>query len=775
MRDLQSSFTGGEISPALHERVDFDRYQNSLALCKNWFIHSTGGVSNRPGFEYVGNAAINSSILPNPDTNIRLIPFEFNNEQAYVLVFDKDGAMRIIQNNEVTVVSIVSNITSISKANPAIIRTQFLTGLAVSDEIILRSVNGMPEITNRFLTIKSWTGIFPYELHLEGYNGETIDSTNYEPYISGGQIFKVLSIPTPYAGLDLKLLKYTQSADVLTLTHPDVPPYELTRTLGPTVTWSISQIDYDNDLDKPVVDSIVLAGTVSGAANRTYGYVVTAIDAFGKEGEASDPVTINQNALSETCGVKLGWSVPVAGAILYNIYKLNSVATNIYGFIGQTESQEFTDFNLGPDMSVSPPILFNPFVGGDNPFSCEYHQQRLVFGGTTNSIQRLLFSKSGLFDNLDYSSPSQATDSIDFTIATKKVHEIRHLISLSELMLLTSGGEWRVSADQNGVLTPSNINPRAQGNRGSSHVRPVVVGDSILYVQSRGSRIRDLNYDIQTNSYSGDDLTVMVNHLFKSTTIVDLCFSQEPNSVLWAVRSDGILLSLTYVKEHGVLGWAQHTTDGFVESVTCIPEGPEDIVYVSVRRIIEGHSLRYIERLHEREYSDIQYAFFVDSGLTYEGAATTTITNLHHLEGKTVVALADGNVVLDLIVIAGIITLPTAAEIVIVGLPYECDLQTLNISVAGGPTMQTRKKSTSRLGISMRDTRGLKWGNGFDKMYEFKERNTNMAYDNIPEFTGLKTEMISTGWTDGARVSIRQDLPLPATVLAIIPEIEVNG
>ena len=144
-------------------------------------------------------------------------------------------------------------------------------------------------------------------------------------------------------------------------------------------------------------------------------------------------------------------------------------------------------------------------------------------------------------------------------------------------------------------------------------------------IQEKGSRVRDLRYVCEDDKYMGDDMTVMSRHLFEGHTVVDWCYSQEPYSIIWAVRDDGVLLSFTYLREHNVYAWAQHTTDGTFESVCSISEGNEDVVYVVVKRTINGSDVRYVERLHERYFTDIQDAFCVDSGLTYTGS-TGTIT-----------------------------------------------------------------------------------------------------------------------------------------------------
>lgn len=753
----QASFTGGEISPALAARTDLGTYYNSVAHMHNWFIHVHGGASTRAGFEYIGNASDADQLAT------RLIEFEFSTEQSYILAFG-DLQMRVISNGSF-ILRAAKPITGITQANPCVV-TAVAHAMVSGDETYLSDITGMTELNDRMVRIGNVTAN-TFELI-------DIDSTGYTAYVSGGDSSALYQISTPYTAAELPLIKFTQSADVMTLTHPDHEAQELTRTLAideDRSEWAISVVSFGSTLTPPIGLAAVTAGTTSGAADKDYGYVVTGIDANGSETVASASTEITMAAQATTWAAKLTWTA-LAGATLYNVYKLNSVATGIYGYIGQSENPEFTDFNLGPDMSVTPPTNNNPFESNEHPKCTIYHQQRLWFGATAGYPQSIFASKAGDFKNFDLSNPVKSEDSIEVTLATRKVNEIRHLVSIGTLIALTSGGVWRIDGDADGVITPKTITTKNQGSRGCSDVPPVIIGDTVLFIQSLNGKIRDLGYDFNSDKYTGSDLTLLAEHLFYGYQIIDWCYAEEPYGLIWAVRSDGVLLSMAYLKEHQVGGWSHHTTDGEYESVASIAEGNEDVVYAVVKRTVNGETRRYIERLHTRQFLDINEAFAVDSGLTYRGDPTTRVIGLSHLEGETVTALVDGNVVNDLVVVNGAVDFELPGSLIHVGLPYTCDIQTLDVSMKGSETLKTRAFSIPRVGLTVRDTRGLEVGAEISNLYPIKERDIEMGYGNIPSYTGEQTMFPDIDWqTAGGRMFLQQKHPLPATILSLVPEV----
>tara|TARA_R110000868_G_scaffold33285_2_gene120930 strand:+ start:706 stop:3897 length:3192 start_codon:yes stop_codon:yes gene_type:complete len=268
-----------------------------------------------------------------------------------------------------------------------------------------------------------------------------------------------------------------------------------------------------------------------------------------------------------------------------------------------------------------------PVLSGYNyPGAVSYFEQRRVFAGTTNSPQQLWMTRSGTESDMSYRLPVKDDDRISFKVSAREANTIRHIVPLQQLMLLTSTAEWRVSPVNSDAITPTTISVRPQSYIGANNVQPSIVNNSMVYCAARGGHVRELGYSWQSNGYITGDLSLRAAHLFDNYDIVDMCYSKSPHPLIWFVSSTGLLLGLTYVPEQQIGAWHQHDTDGLFESCTSVAEGNEDHVYVVVQRTINGNSVRYVERMASNAFDDLEDCFFVDSGLTYDGANTTATT-----------------------------------------------------------------------------------------------------------------------------------------------------
>lgn len=262
------------------------------------------------------------------------------------------------------------------------------------------------------------------------------------------------------------------------------------------------------------------------------------------------------------------------------------------------------------------------------PAEAEYYGDRMWFAFTYAQPQTLWGSRVGAYSDFGKSSPIQDDDAISATLNARQLNEIRDLVPLTSLVAMTAAGEWRVTGGNDNVITPSSVGFQPQSYRGTSSVQAVVVGNSAIFIQDRGTVVRDLSFRIEDDGYDGNDLSIYASHLLEGRRIVDSAYQQAPDSVVWLVRDDGVLLGITYVREQQVVGWHRHDTDGFVENVCVIPENGEDVLYLCIRREVGGATVRYVERAERRLISDRLDCFFVDSGLTYDGrnTAATTLT-----------------------------------------------------------------------------------------------------------------------------------------------------
>lgn len=405
------------------------------------------------------------------------------------------------------------------------------------------------------------------------------------------------------------------------------------------------------------------------------------------------------------------------------------------------------------------------------PSATGFYEDRLVFAGSKGFPQTFWTSKTGDYYNFGTSIPSADDDGITATLNGGQMNGIKAIIAFGEMLLLTAGGEFKVSGGGK-AITGSNVLSQPQEYRGVSDVNPVTIGSRIIYVQHQGNIIRDLAYSYDVDKYTGDDLNLLASHLFEGHKIISMTYQQIPNSIVWCVRDDGLLLGLTYIKEQDIYAWHQHTTAGgkFV-SVCNIGGSTEDKLYA----VIERGGQYYVEIMESRDKStNVEDQFFVDSGITYEGEPTDEISGLEHLEGYTVAILADGNVLPQQTVENGKVLLGNKYKKIHVGLPIDAEIKTLPIDfTAQDGTYLSRKKRIAAVTLLLKDSRGGLFGMKENELDEFKWRSNEAYGEPISLQTGkFKVTIKSATYDETQQIIIKQPDPLPMTVLSLIPEIE---
>lgn len=621
---IQPSFSAGELSPSLWARTDLAKYHVGAALMRNFFVNYSGGASSRAGFEYVCRCL--------PGIN-RLIEFTFSTVQSYALLFSA-LKMRVIMDGGL-VLETAQAITAITQADPGVL-TYVGSDPSNGDWMYLTEIEGMTELNGRTVMVGG-VNAGANTFNILDLDGNSIDTSYYGVFTAGGTMARVYTVTSPYAAADLALLKFTQSADTLTLTHTSYVPYKLTRSGH--ASWTFTAITFAPAQDAPTN----LTVTSSSAGSTTYRYVATAINANGlteSRGSSSGSNTASAtmslvSGAFETIGI-----TAASSALYYNFYRQAEVAGSaasvgsLYGFVGQSSSAgtgAFVDSNITPDFTRTPPQANNPFSLGTgyNPGCVTYFDGRQIFAGSTNNPQTLWASKSGDFFNMDYSTPARADDSITATLNSAQVNAIQHLVPMQSLIAMTTGGAWKIDggSQADAITATGNFSAKQQVYNGcSTIVAPIVANNELLYVQEKGSIVRNLSYNLYANVFTGTDLTPMSSHLFYGHTITEWAYAEEPFKLIWAVRDDGILITLTFLKEQEVYGWAHSDTQGLFKSICKVSEPPEDAVYSVIQRTIPGINagdpVQYVERLHSRnmllgDTANVCQAFFADCALQY--------------------------------------------------------------------------------------------------------------------------------------------------------------
>ena len=674
---IKTSFNAGIWSEMLDARSDLSRYQAACSQLENFVAHPYGGVSNRAGTEFVYSAQ---------DKEVRLIPFQFNSEQSYILAFTQESA-RVLKDGGV----IVDNDTEV--------------------------------------------------------------------------VFNI-----PYTEEDIKTIQYVQSADVLYLVHHKYPPAKITRSSH--VSWEFSYIFFENTVPTPTGLSVIPKDNNSKTVYYTYG--LTLVDANDNEGELA---CIGDARIGDT--LDFG-KLPnqYQDCMKYNIYRMSS---GIYGWVDSTVGASWVDQHEGgtlPDMEATPPASKNPFKDEGNYPACAcIHQNRLVFAGTDNKPRTIFGSRVGAFCDFSVHSPLQDDDAYEFEISGGQVNRIEWLRSFNGVLLAGSGGgEYLVTGlGDSSAITPSSVMVKPQTSYGSAPLPSLVAGATVLFVQGGKNIIRDMFYSLESDQYNGTDLSVMSEHLFTNHQVVAVSWQRDPDYIFWAVRDDGILLGMTYVKEQQVWAWHKHTTQGEFTDVAVVRNNDgQDDLYLTVRR--DGQY--YVEMMRSRNLNaTIDNAWFLDSAIEYYGEQATILSGLEHLEGKSVSVFSKGTVIEDLVVVDGSVTLPFPVTEAIAGLSYTSKLATMEVAILPsnrnsmsvinsivGVTIYF--KDTCRVRISAADSADLsKW----------KDVGVSLQHDLSSPYTLASGKFYYTLSAEGKlgdaevarnRVYLRNDLPLPVSIAA---------
>lgn len=729
-----TNFNAGELSPRMDGRVDVEKYHAGAHKMENAVPLIQGGCTKRSGTRFVAE-------VKNDATFTRLIPFEFNITQAYVI-----------------------------------------------------------EAGNLYFRFYTNNGRI-----------ETAPGVAYE-------------VATPYTTADLATLTYVQSNDVLYIAHPNYAPRKLSRTSA--VTFALAAIDFQNGPFKD--ENIVQATTVYASADTGPGITVTASSAIF---QAAHVGSILQIAQVDWSSIK-AWE-PAKTVVAGDLRRSDGKAyyTAAGGTTGAVQPIHFEGSAIDGDPGVKWDFRHSGFgyvkitgftsstvvtadvivrlpqsvIGVGNPTyrwslgawsavegypaAVAILSERLSYG-KANTIYSSVVADYENFAAKTKSGLVTADRAMRVTVSSDKVDLIRWMLPDRVLVAGSAGGEMIADAvSRNDAIGPANVKIVPQSKFGSAPIRPVQIGAAVIFVQRAGLKIREMQYDFNSDRYQAPDITVLADHI-TAPGVTDLAYQQEPDSLIWAVRADGQLLSCTYSPGQDVRGWSRHIIGGYsdagrtlaarVESITSIPDpsGNADQLWMVVQRTINGVVKRYVEYLAPLWLLGTAPAdaFFVDCGATYSGAPATTISSLGYLEGETVDILADGATHATKVVTGGLITLDRSASKVQVGLHYEALLTTMRIEAgSANGTAQGKIKRINKVAFRFFQTLGVTAGPENGPYDDVILRTSADPMDNAPAlFDGDKLMNWPGIYEFEGRITVKSSQPLPWTLLAIMPSLETQ-
>ena len=813
----QSSFAGGEISPDGWGRDDLAKYAVSAKTLKNFFSHPFGGASNRPGTQYIAESKSNGTV--------RVVPFKFSSVQDYILEFGhhyvrvyKDGGQVLNGDN---LVEITTNY-----ADTEVFSLKFAQS---ADTLYICHPNHKPATLTRS-SHYNWT-LADFNFKNGPFRTQNISDITITPSNIVGDITLTASGAVFEANHIGSLFLISQDVTGQ-VTSPAM-----------SGTWS------GNPIRCKGTWTIVTHGTWKGAValHRSYDNGAT-WETIRQYTSPDGNYNVNDTGtIDDYCLIRLACDIIAGTNCVADLTAFSFANDGVVLITGVTDATNATATVLTPLAFATATKNWAEGAWSNKngyPTCVKFFQNRLCFGGSISDPLTVWMSQPNDYTNYATNFPSTAADAITAPLVSQGVNVIRSMVSLTSLLAFTAGGLWKIHGGNDVAVSPTSTVATQQEYGGASDIEPIVIKNRVVYCQEMGSIISDVGYSFADDTYMGDDLSILVRHLLRGYSIVDWAYQREPDSILWLIRNDGVLLSLTYNKAQQVYAWAKHDTDGFFESAASIPGQNGDEVWFVVKRIIGGNVKRFIERLSTVISTDPRQQFYVDSGLTLDnpiattmagsvlntpyahnlnpgdlvdataadlninsykvGSATetsltlvdmdtgdatiigqiiairkvvSTISGLSHLEGKTVSILADGGVQPPKTVVDGSILLDYPASVVHAGLPYVCELETLNIDFPlKDGTIQGRSKRIPQLTIRLEKSRGGWVGiNNAKNLKEFKTFLPKEYGDPSSLVTGDVTVVPYSANSTDARILIRQIDPLPITVLNIMAKVEIIG
>ncbi|MBR8201691.1 hypothetical protein [Burkholderia vietnamiensis] len=757
----QVSFDAGELSPLLGARVDLSKYPNGCQVMENFIATVQGPAIRRGGKRFV-------AAVKNSSKQAWLLPFIVADGIAYMLEFG-DRYIRFYVNR--------------GQLLDAGVLVELATPYALAD---LTTEDGTFAIraTQSADTMYLFHGAYPTQKLLR--TSATAFSLDEVSFI-GGPFDTVNSDSsiTVQATAQLGNVTLTASAGIF-------------RPSDVGTLFYLEQVD--NSFVKPwVVHQKIQIADLRRVGDRVYSCTqmgVVTPQATGSEtpshtaGKRWDGTGNDESSSDEYGSIGVEWQYQHSG----------------YGTVlitGYIDSQHVTGTVTTND-PADPCMLPNTVVS-----SGTYKWARSLFNSTDGFPQMgtfwrnrlclmrdrwLAMSVSSDFEVFKTKDADQQTDdsAIVQQLNARQLNKLAWMVESDSLLIGMTGDEWVVGpANASQPVSATNLNAARRTSYGSKRIQPVQVGGTIMFVQKAGRKLRDFKYDFSSDNYVSTDVTKIADHITRgrdgtNSGVMSICFQQEPHAIVWAARADGQLIGCTYDEEAGrsdVYGWHRHPdANGFVECVASMPapDGASDDLWVIVRRKINGQTVRYVEYLNPALQDDEPQsaAFYVDAGITYSGAPTTTITGLDHLEALAVAVLTDGAVHPERTVKNGTITLDWPASIVHIGVPTKCRIQTMQLNAgAANGTAQGKTKRVTNIATRFSRSLGGAVGPTFEgtDLEQLNFRKPSNAMDRaVPLFDGDMESDWRGGYEGQSCICYQNDQPLPVTLLGFFPILDTQ-
>ena len=746
---LQCSFAAGEISPEVANRVDLDKYNSAVLKARNCHIRPYGPIYKRPGMRFVARTKYS-------DKKSIIVPFNGATANDDYLLEIGHEYIRVHKDGQYLGVELATPFTENILSNLRFTQSADTLFIASGDYPVKKLVRYSD--TNWVFSDFAISDLY-YDIGIV----ESDEDNTVTPSGTSGSV-------TLTSRDDLFTADMVGTSIMI---KQEVPTQEVTTSNGTT-----SAI-YAGESWK-----IITHGTWTGTVTVQRSYDSNTWETYRSYTGKNDFNPTESGSVSEGCYLRVVCSIS-SGTCEASLSRLPYSQEGTAKITGYTNAKSVTASVTKSFGTTSPSKVYSFGVWSPKfgyPKTIAFFQDRLCFGGSKAQPYMLWMSRSGDYANFSVEKTSgTVTDdsAVAVGLLSRKQFQIKHLLASTDLIILTAGNEWIISGSD--VVTPSNINAKMQTTRGCSDVEPISVGGRIVFVQGRGSTVRDMGYSFETDSYGGNDLTIFAKHIIHGVQIEDAAYKQEPDSTLYMVRSDGTMACLAYIYDQKVYAWSTIDTEGEIEAVSVIQEGDEDSVYVIVKRSINGTIVRNIECFNNNNNSctDPDHYIMLDCAtkITNTEDSPSSSFNIPSLAGLTINVLADDRWFENIIVDSnGNFSLPMQAVNVVAGLPYTMEIELPNVEIkTGDGTMQGRKKQISGCTLRLSNTLGGEIGND-SSLLDMIPYDENSATYKLNLYSGDKEIALPIGgFNIEGRVLIRSSEPFPFNLLMAVREVSFGG
>jgi hypothetical protein len=802
---VQTNFTSGEISPRLKGRVDLTKYFNGAQQLKNFIVKPQGGIFARPGTIFC------CEVKDSSKTTI-LIEFEYSDIQSFIIEAGA-GYMRFIKDHERLEVASVPVEVSTPYTEDELPYLRF----AQSADVLYIAHPAHPTMQLSRLSDTNWS--------LDAYENED------GPYLPQNATDNTMLVSGVVDRANL-------ANSVAEFAGGDVGNFVEFNQLGvPVIAEVIANIDANNNTVRPI-ENIIAPVDSTAVVTEAAGVVTSTVAIFSNDNVGSYiKVTGNWYLISgytDTTHVSVGSALSMVAttgdlilsgrSIIADVLasentfvasdvgrhmRFNFSTEQVWGIIETYINAKAITISLDRNVPVKqsdPSTLRDDgktalwrlgawSASTGYPSTVAFHEERLVFAATPYQPQTFWMSVSGEYSNHAPTNNQSAVldnSAINGTIASGRVNAIKWLNSGPTLIIGTFGAEWQVRASNQGTaITPTNISVVQHTTYGSGNISPIRIGSAVVFIQRNGRKVRELQYDYQSDSLQAKDMTIVNEQIIrKGGKTTSMAYQQEPNSIVWVALTDGTLAGMTYVKDQEVYAWHNHQIGGTynngqaqVRSVAVISnlDGNEDELYMIVRRTINGITRQYIEYLSSEvdptDENDKDNLDFVDCAIPYSGASVSSISGLTHLAGETVQIFADGATrTPTTITLTGTLSFTTAASTIFAGLPYESVVKTFPPE-GGNPLGASTSlvKRIDRIAVRIHESMGFKFGPTIDRLDQWSARSGDSPMDSSPPLRTLDVPLKFEGLykPDGC-IIVKRDSPTPLNILAIVTSFDTE-